>query len=127
MNRSKLLYVSPDFVTQLLSRGLRSPGDYIELPEPIGLPATARVAAIHADYARNAFCLVVEDPTFEIVPDAELIPEIKVSWGVARIALQPDPDPRLDEGWVRQMTDAGCTDEEIDAAATPLRPSTPGA
>jgi hypothetical protein len=78
-NRRKVMFVSQSYVGKLLSRGFNC-CEFIAMPEPFGLPPTAKLVGVWNDYQRNAFSLVFEDASFEEVPEGLMCPEINVKW-----------------------------------------------
>lgn len=93
VRRRRVINVPEDYVLALLSRGLVH-GQFILVPEPLGLPDTARVVGVWNDWARMAWVIVVQDPSFDEVPDAGLIPEMKVRWSYVEVAVKaPNPQP----------------------------------
>lgn len=85
--RKRVFYVPENYVLQLLSRGLAK-HNVIMVPEPLGLPDTASVVGVWSDWSRNAFAVVVHDQSFDDVPDGEVIPEIKIDWSYAHLAIK---------------------------------------
>lgn len=73
------MFVPQSYVGGILSRGFNG-NDFIVLPEPLGLPITAKLVGVWNDYQRNAFSLVFEDASFEEVPEGLMSPEINVKW-----------------------------------------------
>lgn len=94
--RRRVIYVSENYVVALLSRGLVH-HEFIRVPEPLGLPDTARVVGVWSDWQRNAFAIVVEDPSFDEVPEAIMLPEMQVQWSYVEVAVQP-PNPEVRNG-----------------------------
>ena len=85
--RRRVIYVPENYILALLSRGqVHNQG--IRVPEPLGLPETARVVGVWSDWARNAFGIVVEDPSFEEVPEGITLPEMRVQWSYVEIAIK---------------------------------------
>ena len=85
-HRTRLLYLDPDYVGRVFSRGLLR-NKYINLPEPIGLPLTAWVRSVHYDFCRNSLVMVIEDQSFEEVKPGELSPEIRVLWQTIELPM----------------------------------------
>ena len=83
-----MVFVPEVFIRDLLSNGLRH-STYVTLPEPLGLPTTAHMVGVWPEYSRNAFALVVEDESFEEVPEGSMLPEIPVKWGTVKLAILP--------------------------------------
>lgn len=87
IRRQRVIYVPTSYVLKLLSRGLVCDGR-IRMPEPLGLPATARVLTVHNSWERDAFAMVVQDESFDAVPDGMMLPEMQVQWGYVDFALE---------------------------------------
>lgn len=87
-NRRKILFVPPNFIAALLSRGLVR-NQFFCIPEPLGLPETARVAGVHTDYERGSIALVIEDESFEEVVAGMAYPRLEVQWGTHEVLLKP--------------------------------------
>jgi len=86
--RRRVIYVPENYVLALLSRGLWH-NQYVRVPEPLGVPETARMVGVWTDYSRNAFALVVEDASFEETPEGLMLPEMRVEWSVVELATKP--------------------------------------
>jgi hypothetical protein len=91
VRRRRVIYVPENYVLALLSRGLVH-NQFIRVPEPLGLPDTARVVGVWSDWSRNAFGIVVQDPTFEEVPEAVMLPEMQVQWSYVEVAVKSPND-----------------------------------
>jgi hypothetical protein len=87
VRRRRVIYVPENYVLALLGRGLIH-NQFIRVPEPLGLPETARVVGVWSDWQRNAFGLVVQDPSFEEVPEAIMLPEMQVQWSYVEVAIK---------------------------------------
>jgi len=92
--RLRIIYVPENYVLALLSRGLVC-NQFIRVPEPIGLPETARAVGVWSDWQRNAFAIVVQDPSFGEVPEAIMLPEMQVRWSYVEVAVK-SPNESLD-------------------------------
>jgi hypothetical protein len=87
VRRRRIIYVPENYVLALLSRGLVC-NQFIRVPEPLGLPETARVVGVWSDWQRNAFGIVVQDPSFEEVPEAIMLPEMQVQWSYVEVVVK---------------------------------------
>lgn len=87
VRRRRVVYVPESYVLYLLSRGMVQQR-FVRMPTPLGLPDTARVVGVWSDWQRNAFGIVVEDPSFDEVPEGEMLPEMQVEWSYVEIALK---------------------------------------
>ena len=96
VRRRRVIYVPENYVLDFLSRGLVH-NQFIRVPEPLGLPATARVVGVWSDWSRNAFGIVVQDPSFEEVPEAVMLPEMVVQWSYVEVAVK-SPNTELSGG-----------------------------
>lgn len=56
------------------------------MPKP-DLPPTAVVIAVYDDHRRRAFCMVVEDISFDDVMEGMELPEMRVEWNVVKLAV----------------------------------------
>jgi len=87
--RRKIVYVPCDFVRDLLTRGLTR-GPCLNIPEPVGLPETARTMGVWYDASRNSFAFVVEDESFEETPEGCEFPVHEVQWRTVVFAIKED-------------------------------------
>lgn len=85
--RRAVIYVPERYVLALLSRGLVH-NQFIRVPEPMGLPATAKIIGVWNEWTRNAFGIVVEDPSFQEVPEGMMLPEKTVQWVDVEVAIK---------------------------------------
>ncbi len=85
--RRRVIYVPENYVLALLSRGLVE-NQVIRVPEPLGLPSTAQVVGVWNDWSRNAFAMVVQDPSFEEVSEAVMLPEMQLQWSYVEVAIK---------------------------------------
>lgn len=85
--RRKILYVSPDFIVDLLTKGFRK-SEYLNLPDPIGLPVNAKVISSFVTHQHDALGIVVEDASFPEVPLGEAYPTLPVEWSTVHINLK---------------------------------------
>ena len=92
VRRLRVIYIPENYVLALLSRGLIH-NQFIRVPEPLGLPETARVVGVWSDWARNSFNIVVQDPSFEEVPEGVTLPEMRVQWSYLEVAVK-SPDKK---------------------------------
>lgn len=86
--RKKILLVPNQYVADLFSRGLLS-GEYVNVPEPVGLPTTARVMGVWADYHTDSFAILIEDASFDKIAEACEYPKIEVTWRTVRRKIHP--------------------------------------
>lgn len=84
--RRKVIYVPENYVLAMLSRAWQR-NQFITVPDPVELPETAWVVGVWSDFSRNAFALVVEDESFEEVPESVMVPELQITWSTVELAL----------------------------------------
>lgn len=85
--RRKVIYVAEKDVLSMLSMDLMF-NQHIRIPEPLGLPETAKAIGVWSDWHRNAFGIVVEDPSFDVVPEGDRLPEIEVRWRYVEVDVK---------------------------------------
>lgn len=88
-NRRKLMRIPTQYVLSLLSRGLLR-NQYINVLEPVGLPETAVAIGVWPDYQYDAFAVIVEDASFDEVPEGVACPEIEVKWTLVEQQIRPN-------------------------------------
>jgi hypothetical protein len=70
--RARILYLDPQYIIAMLTASNLA-GDYIRW-NLLDLPATALVHHCFVDHSRNAIGFLVEDPSFDIVPEGSIYP-----------------------------------------------------
>lgn len=79
-----MIEIPSSYLLMLFSKHVLT-SEYIYVPSPIsGLPSTAEVIGVWHDYAKDAFLLLVEDESFENVPEGVSYPILKVEWRTVR-------------------------------------------
>lgn len=79
-----VFYVQTPHLVSLFTNGFRG-ADFVQFPLVKGLPETARAVTAFYDACRDAFGVIVEDDSFEQVPEGCRMPEIKVTWECAKV------------------------------------------
>jgi hypothetical protein len=66
--------------------------EFMLVPEPIKLPATARIHHVFTDHPLRTICVVVEDDSFDDQPDGRPLPwaEETLIWGRRSVRLIKD-------------------------------------
>jgi hypothetical protein len=83
-NRRKYFRVTADYVAQLFSNGLAF-NEFVVLPRALGLPVAAFVCGCYFEPCENSFQIVVQDDSFDEVPDGIRIPRLEVVFESVRL------------------------------------------
>lgn len=105
LSRCRRVSIPENHLIFLFARGFRR-NEWLTIPEPVGLPETALVLGTYPDSSRRAFTFVVQDPSFEPVPEGLEIPFIEVNWIPVRIRIAEQPPVASKQAG----TDGACPD-----------------
>tara|TARA_R110002096_G_scaffold427236_1_gene637786 strand:- start:365 stop:688 length:324 start_codon:yes stop_codon:yes gene_type:complete len=87
-NRRKIVYLPQTFLLQFLNFQPLTSGRG-RFPKMSGIPESAHVVAMYNEPWREALALVVEDRSFDEVPEGERLPEIPVNWVLVEWSVKP--------------------------------------
>lgn len=81
-NRIKIWHVEPRDVAFIFNFFARREFDYqyFRMPLPVGIPKTARVLSVHHDVNNRSLAVMLEDESFEEVPEGERAPSVHFYW-----------------------------------------------
>lgn len=75
-SRRKIILVPYHLVLNLLCNNAQ----VFFVPEAVGMPRSAKVLSVYSAPERDAFGFIVEDASFEEIPEGMKAPELKIEW-----------------------------------------------
>lgn len=75
-SRRKIILVPPHLVLNLLCNESK----VFFVPVAVGMPVSSQVLSVYYSAERDAFGFIVEDASFEEIPEGMKAPELKIEW-----------------------------------------------
>ena len=86
-DRIRLFYVPEDYILFLFSNGMLK-AQCVNVPAAMNLPATAIVKRTWLDEQRRSFGFLVEDESFDPVPQGSEVPLLIVTWAFIPLQIE---------------------------------------
>lgn len=83
--RRRAVVIPHTFIFELLNGGMERV-EFVRIPKPLGLPETVKVVSVHHDWSMDAFVMVIEDKSFNEIPEGFVFPYEHVEWMTVEMA-----------------------------------------